>query len=168
MEVSSPDLTVRVLLGLTLVQEPARYVIGCEPAEPPAPRPPRCRARPLDRRLVSPFYAAAKAGVSDADLARAANVTVSQVRGWRLRLGLRRKPGTTTMAKIHGAILATPELVRMLRSYEHVDDADPPPAVRIPYEELAPLLEARGLGFRQLHDTQFRERPSVDFGRRTP
>lgn len=163
---SEPGITVAELLGLFLAAEPPAYDIGTEPAEAPAPRPRRRRAPPLDRRKLVPFLAAAKAGVPDADLARAAGVTVSQVKGWRRRLGLTRKPGTTTMARLHGGLLTAPELARMLRDHDRTDGTQPPPAVRIPYEELAPLLERHDLDFRGLRETQFTERTSTEFRRR--
>lgn len=162
---TSDPFTVADLLSLVLEHEPPRYDIGSEPAAPPRARSRRCRASPLDRRRVAPFYAAAVAGVPDADIARAAGVTVSQVRGWRLRLDLRRKPGTTTLARIDGALLSTPDLVRALLAYGRVRDPEPPEPKRVSNEELDEYLAARGLSMRQLNADVFRER-RPDFARR--
>jgi hypothetical protein len=140
--------TIAELLSITLDHEPPPYDVGDEPA--PAPRPlarPR-RPPPLDRRRLVPYLSAALAGIPDADIARAAGVTVHQARAWRLRLGIRRKPGTTTLARLHGALLSTPELIRCLRDLDDPEERDPRPAsppVRFSYEELKPLLRARGL-----------------------
>ena len=165
--VDSEHRTVGELLRIAIDHEPAAYSIGSEPAEAPPPRLTRRRASPLDRTKVAPFLGAAKAGAPDADIARAAGVSVAQVRGWRLRLGIKRRPGATTMAKIHGVLLARPELARMLREHDRSDDTDPPPPIRFGYDQLAPFLERRGLGLEQRCETQFRERVSPGFGRRT-
>ncbi len=104
--------TVAELLGLSLEHEPETYVVGSEPAErPPAP-PPRRRASPLDRNKIAPFYEAAKAGVPDAYIAKAADVTVSQVAGWRRRLGILRKPGATLEGRLRGTLLVAIEDAR--------------------------------------------------------
>lgn len=159
-------LTVGEFLGLVLDHEPARYDIGTEPAEQPLARPRRRRASPLDRTRVAPFFAAARAGVPDVDIARAARVTVSQVRGWRHRLGIKRKPGTTAVARLHGALLNTPELVRALRAYDRVDDCEPPQLKRVSYEELEAHLASLGLSMRKLDADLHRERVSNCFARR--
>lgn len=137
--------TVADLLGIHLDTEPPVYQIGSEPAPAPRPRPPRRRAPALDRRRVVPFYAAAQAGVPDADIARAAGVTRSQVKHWRLRLGIKRRGGTSRVARIHGALLDAPELAALLRAFAREEARDPTPMPRFGYAEIAPLLAARGL-----------------------
>ncbi len=117
--------TVAEVLGLALDKEPEPYVIGSEPAPPPTPRSPSRRASPLDRRKVAPFYEAAKAGVPDADIARAARVTVSQVAGWRRRLGILRTPGTTLEGRLRGALLTAIEDARRGDEPRARESADP-------------------------------------------
>lgn len=153
--------TVGELLGITLTVEPPRFEFGCEPAECPPRRPPRRRAGCLDRRKLVPFHEAVLAGAPDADVARASGLTVSQVRGWRLRLGIRRKPGATTAARITGALLTAPELAQALRAMGKVAEAEPQAPVRISYEELEPFLREHGR-----RESGFRERAST-LGRRT-
>lgn len=150
--------TVSEFLGLVLDHEPARYDIGTEPAEEPPARPPCRRASPLDRTKVVPFISAVRSGVPDADVARAAGVTVSQVRGWRLRLGLKRKAGTTAAARIEGALLSTPELASLLRSYDQPEAAEPPTPVRVSHVELERLLALHGLTATQWRKTGYVER----------
>ena len=113
------------LLGIdpALVIEPPRYDIGREPCAPPLPRAQRVRAAPLDRRKVARFYPAALAGVPDADIARAAGVTVSQVRGWRMRLGIKRRPGAARLGRLGGALLSVPDLASAFRAYDQERDA---------------------------------------------
>jgi hypothetical protein len=163
--VDADTRTIGDLLRLELTEEPPVYRLGTEPAPPPRARPPRRRASPLDRTKVAPFYAAALAGVPDADVARAAGVSVAQVRGWRLRLGIKRGRGSCSVAKIHGAMLSTPALAELLRDIAHREEPEPPAPVRIDYDELAPLLEAHRLELRQKGGTSFQERAS-DLGRK--
>ena len=117
--------TIAELLGIdpALFTEPPRFEIGREPCAPPLPRARRGRAAPLDRRKVSPFFAAAQAGVPDGDIARAAGVTISQVRGWRMRLGIKRRPGATRLGRLGGALLSAPDLASALRAYDREPEA---------------------------------------------
>ena len=148
--------TVADLLGIALITEPAHYEFGCEPADCPAPRPTRPRARCLERKKIAPFYEAVLAGAPDADVARASGLTLSQVRGWRLRLGIKRKPGATAEAKLRGALLTTPELAHALRAMGRVEEGESPAPIRISYEELAPFLREHHFGSGQ---SEYRERP---------
>jgi hypothetical protein len=153
------------LLGLHVEKEPAPYDIGSEPASPRAPRATRRRAPRLDRRLVTPFLPAVRAGVPDADVAKAAGVTVCQVRGWRLRLGIKRRPGATVVARLQGGLLTAPELVQLLHDHETAGDVAVPSPVRFSDQELKPLMEARGLGLQQLREITRGTKCLSNFGR---
>ena len=101
----SLTITVGTLLNLLLTEEPPPYTLGSEPTTRRLPRSYPGRARRVDRRRLTPYFEACCQGVPDADIARVAGLSVSQVRRWRLALGIHRKRGTTLPARIQGALL---------------------------------------------------------------